>query len=157
MHPPHNPKRGRTENSPISARARSERGQAAVEAVLVALVLIVTIFGIFDMAQIWFVCHTLTDRAQRAARRGALMPYSEAAVRNLVLYDQTSAPEGNPQGIFNLEPGMVSVTREGEGTDNDRVVVTVSGYPYKVFTPFLAGTLPNLRPIVVSVPYEGGT
>ncbi len=122
---------------------------------MVTLVLLITVIGIFDMCQIFFVCQTLTERVTNAARWAAVHSYDPAAVTNLVLYRDTSAPSGDPPGIFGLTASMVSVTRLSAGTDDDRVVVAVSGYPYKVFTPLIAGTLPTTRPIQVSIPYEG--
>jgi hypothetical protein len=126
-----------------------------VEAALVTVVLIVTVVGIFDMAQVFFICQTLTDRARNAARYAAVNTFDAAAITNLVLYRQTTVPEGVTEGIFGLTAGMVTVTRADAGTDSDRVVVSINGYPYKVFTPLIAGTLPSTHPIVVSIPYEG--
>ncbi len=122
---------------------------------MVTLVLMLTVIGIFDMSQVFFVCQTLTERATNAARWAAVNPFDATAVTNLVLYRQTTVPEGNPPGIFGLTASMVTVTRHDADTESDRIVVSIVGYPYQVFTPLIAGTLPSTRPIVVSVPYEG--
>jgi Flp pilus assembly protein TadG len=133
---------------------RHRRGQATVEAAMVTLVLLITVIGIFDMCQVFFVCQTLTERATNAARWAAVNSFNPGAITNLVLYRDTAAPAGSPPGIFGLTSSMVSVTRQNAGTDEDRVTVAISGYPYQVFTPLIAGTLPSTRPIVVSIPYE---
>jgi hypothetical protein len=48
---------------------------------------------------------------------------------------------------------MVTVTRAGAGTNDDRVVVSVTNYPYRFFSPLIAGVFQG-RAILVSLPSE---
>lgn len=132
----------------------SRRGQAAVEATLVALVFLVTLIGIFDMGQIFFIHQTLAERVRNASRYGAVRAFDANAFRNMVLYNQPTAPEGSPSGTFGLTADMVSVTRQDAGTHEDRLIVTITNYPYRFFTPLIAGVFHSSRPLTISIPYE---
>src|SRR5574342_193436 len=102
-----------------------QRGQAFVEAALVSLVLVATLVAVFDMAQVFFIHQTLTERVRNAARYGVSRAFDAAAVRNMVLYNQPSVPEaGSP--VFGLTADMVSVTRTGAGSTDDRLIVQIS-------------------------------
>ena len=133
-------------------RRGRERGQALVEAALVSLVLLVTLIAVFDMAQVFFIHQTLTERVRTAARYGISRTFDADAVRNMVLYNQPSVPpSGSP--LFGLTPDMVSATRTGAGTTDDRIVIQIVNYPYRLLTPLIAGPM-VARPIIVSLPYE---
>ncbi len=64
---------------------------------------------------------------------------------------RTSAGAG--AGILGLEPANVNVTRSGQGTTDDRITVTISGYQYNLITLGWAGSY-NGKPITVSIPVE---
>jgi Flp pilus assembly protein TadG len=129
------------------------RGQALVESALVLLVLIAVLIGIFDLGQVLFVRQTFTARARGAARHGAVTDAAEADIKNMVLYGQTTAPEGSTSGAFGLTAGMISVAKPDLGTSEQRVVVTISGYPYRMFSPWIGGSFTG-RPVIASVPLE---
>jgi hypothetical protein len=69
----------------------------------------------------------------------------------MVLYNQTTVPQGASSGVFGLTSDMVSVSTQGAGTDDYRLVVTISNYQYQVISPTIGGTYtgPN---ITISVP-----
>lgn len=134
----------------------ARRGQALLESALVTLVFIVLLVGVLDVGQVLFVHQTLVERGRNALRYGVVRPFDADAIRNLVLYNQPTAPPGGQgvPGIFGLTPAMVSVTRQQDATSSiDRVVVTISDYPFRFFTPLIAG-LARGKPITVSLPYE---
>jgi hypothetical protein len=133
--------------------ASSQRGQAAVEAALMALVLIVTLIGIFDMGQIFFIHQTLVERVRNAGRYSAVHNYDPARFINMVLYNQATVPPDRTSGIFGLTPSMVDVVRRDAGTSEDRIVLTLRDYPFRFFTPIIGRAFTG-RPIVVSFPYE---
>lgn len=137
-HPPH--------------RAR-RRGQAAVEAALVALILIVTLIAIFDMGQVFFIHQTLVERVRNAGRYSAVHAYDPEVFTNMVLYNQPTRPEGASSGVFGLTDSMVEVARLDAGTSEDRIVLTLRNYPFRLFTPIIGRAFTG-RPIVVSFPYE---
>ncbi len=133
----------------------ARRGQALLESALVTFVFIVLLVGVLDVGQFLFVHQTLVERGRNALRYGVVRPFDASAIRNLVLYNQPSAPPGGQgvPGIFGLTPAMVSVTRRDATFNEDRVVVTISDYPFRFFTPLIAG-LARGKPITVSLPYE---
>lgn len=124
-----------------------------LEGSLVILLLCNVLIGIFDLGQILFIRQTFVYRGRSAVRYGAVNNAAEDAVRNVVLYGTPAAPEGATQGPFGLAPGMVSVSRADIGTNDQRLVVTISGYPYRFFTPWLARTF-NGRNIVATATLE---
>jgi hypothetical protein len=139
----------------MTSESRQRRGQALLESALVTLVFIVLLVGVMDIGQFLFVHQTLVERGRNALRYGVVRPFDAAAIRNMVLYNQPSAPPGGQSapGIFGLTPSMVSVTRQDATFNEDRVILTISGYPFRFFTPFIAG-LARGKPITVSLPYE---
>ncbi len=132
---------------------QKRRGQAAVEAAMVMLVFLATLIGIFDLGQCLFIHQTFVARARSAARYGVVRDYDEAAIRNMVLYGQPSAPEGETSGIFGLTVAMVNVTQAGSGTSEHRIVVSIHGYPYRLFSPWIGREFTG-RSIVASMPVE---
>jgi hypothetical protein len=126
------------------------RGEAAIESALTTLTLAMVLIGIFDLGQVLFVHQTFVSRARSAVRYGVVGVWDEAAVRNMVLYGQ---PSPGPSTIFGLTPDMVSVTRPGVGTGDQRLVVAVSGYPCRFFSPWIGGVFTG-RAIVASLPLE---
>jgi hypothetical protein len=132
---------------------KQRRGSSLIEASLVLLVFLTLLFSIFDFGFVLFEHHTLLHQARTAARYGAIQPDDLTAVRNIVLYGNTSAPRNNPPGVFGLETSMVKAARVDDWTSEDRIVITVSGYHYTLITPFMAGKFTG-RPITVSAPVE---
>jgi Flp pilus assembly protein TadG len=119
---------------------RNRRGQGALEPALVLLVFLATLIGIFDMAQILFVHQTFVARLRGAARYGALNPDNVAGIKNMVLFGQATAPGGLTTGTLGLTSAMVTVARTDTGTNEDRVVVSITNYPYRMFSPWIGRT-----------------
>jgi hypothetical protein len=124
-----------------------------LEGALVILMLVNVLIGIFDLGQVLFIRQTFVYRTRSAARYGAITNASEGAVKNMVLYGLPTAPEDPPSGPFGLTAAMISVSKSDVGSSAQRLVVTVSGYPYRFFTPWIAGTFTG-RDIVASTPLE---
>ncbi len=122
-----------------------------VELALIASMFFVLLIAIADFGQFLFVQQAILERARAAARWGAATdPTNSGAIQNMVLYLQAKAPEsGSPS--FGLTPSMVSVSTPDAGTDNYRLVVQISGYSYRVLSPYLAGSYRG-APVSVSVP-----
>ena len=137
----------------ISARRqRRSRGAVFVEAGFVFVVLVFMLMGTFDFAQFLFIHQALVDRTRSAARWGAVTdPTNTTAIQNMVLYNQPTAPLGASSGVFGLTSSMVSVSNPGSGTDDYRLVVSISNYPYQMISPVIGGTYtgPN---ITISIP-----
>ena len=129
------------------------KGQATLEAAFVILVFLATLIGIFDMGQILFVHQSFVARVRGAARYGVVRAYDAGAIRNMVLYGQPAAPDRAPSGIFGLTAAMVDVSQLDPGTSEARIVVSISSYPYRLFSPWIGRAFTG-RPIVASLPVE---
>jgi Flp pilus assembly protein TadG len=134
-----------------SGRRKTSRGSAMVEMTLIGIVFFVILIGIVDFGQFLFLQQAIVERARSAARWGAVTdPTNSTAIRNMVLYLQSTAPSGGTAS-FGLTADMVSVSTADAGTDNYRLVLQISGYSYSVLSPYLAGSYKG-APISVSVP-----
>src|SRR4029077_19147118 len=93
------------------------------------------------------------DRARSAARWGALSdPTNTSAIQNMVLYNQTTAPSGVTNGVFGLTSSMVNVsTQDTTTSDNYRLIVTITNYPYQMISPIIGGTYKGAK-ITISFP-----
>lgn len=136
--------------SPRPSRRPRQSGHAMLETGLVIVPLLAILLGIFDVGQMLYVQQTLTERVRAAARYGAVHAADLPAVRNMVLYGATR-PAGT--AILGLRPTDVLVIREGQGTAEDRIRITVSGLRYSLITPLLAGTR-DLRSVSATLPVE---
>ena len=132
---------------------RNNRGSAVVECSLILMLLFAILIGIFDVAQVMYVHQGITERVRAALRYGTVNAYNETAIRNVVLYGQHSVPTG-AQPSFGLTAENVSVSRIGNSTAADRIVITVSNYGYEFISPWIAGARTG-TPITNSLPYEG--
>lgn len=116
-------------------RARKRRGQAMVESALVLLTLVLTILGILDLGQFLFFQATFRERVRSGVRYAVVHAYDPEQIANFVLYDSPVAA-GRP--LFGLTQSMIAVARRGENTPDDRIEVTISNAPLKMYSPFLA-------------------
>ena len=133
-------------------RQKHSKGAVFLETGLIFVVFVFMLMGAFDFAQFLFIHQALVERSRSAARWGAVTdPTNTTAIQNMVLYNQTMAPQGSSSGVFGLTSDMVSVSTQGAGTDDYRLVVTISNYQYQVISPTIGGTYtgPN---ITISVP-----
>jgi len=148
------PRWGRPRSRPTGdGTARATRGQSLVESALVALVFLVTLIGVFDLGQIFFIHQTFVERVRNAARYGVVNTFNEAAFKNMVLYNQTTVPEGKTSGLFGLTADQVSVSELASGTTEHRIVVAITSYPYRFFSPLIAGVFSG-HTITISLPSE---
>jgi Flp pilus assembly protein TadG len=131
----------------------NQRGQAAIEGALVLMVLLATVIAILDFGQMMFLHQTLTERARAAARHAGLHPDQTDQARNLVLYGSTTAPVGAPAGFWGLTPAQVNIARINQDSNEDSMVVTISGYQFKFFSLWISGSHRG-KPIVASSPVE---
>jgi len=135
-----------------SRRRRVSKGSAIIETSLIFIAFAAIMIGIFDFSQFLFVHSALVERARFAARWGAINnPTDSTSITNMVLYNQSSSPSSGTAGYFNLTSSNVSVTTPGSGSNDYRLVVTISGYSYLMLSPWVAGSHTGV-PITVAVP-----
>jgi Flp pilus assembly protein TadG len=123
-------------------RQKHSKGAVLLETGLVFVIFAFMLMGAFDFAQFLFIHQALVDRARSAARWGALSdPTNTTAIQNMVLYNQTTAPSGASSGIFGLTASMVQVaTQDTSSSDNYRLTVLITNYPYQMISPLIGGT-----------------
>lgn len=143
----------------MAKRKSSERGQALLEAALTTFALLIVLLGIIDVGQVLYVHQSLVERVRAAIRYGVVHDYDADAIRNMVLYNRSTLPAGSdpsdpPAGFLGLTAANVSVSRQDATENEDRLIVTVTDYPFTFFTPFMAGQYRG-KPITASMPFEG--
>ena len=135
--------------SRITQRRRNSRGSTMVELTLIFLVFFSLLIGAFDFGQFLFIHQALVERARLAARWGmATYPSpTNTEIQNMMLYGQSTA---GSNGYFGLTSSMVTVTTANLNSWNARISILVSNYPYKMLSPYIAGsyTGPNISVIV---------
>jgi Flp pilus assembly protein TadG len=105
---------------------------------LIFMILVCLLVGTLDFGQFLFIHQMLTERARSAVRYGVTTsPVDTAGVQNMVLYGQTT---GSGAGLFGLTSGMVLVSTANPNTDDYRLTVKVTNFPYSVFSPYISGT-----------------
>jgi TadE-like protein. len=127
-----------------------KRGQAIVEGALVTLVLAAVLIGIFDLGLVLFIHQTFATRVRSAVRWAVVNPYDKTAIQNMVLYGQ---PTAGASGVFGLTYAMVQVTPPVVGANDPWIGVTISGFQYRFFSPWI-GRVFNGRSIMASLPLE---
>jgi hypothetical protein len=133
-------------------RRRNRKGSAIVEAALALLVVVYVLIGIVDVGQILVFHQGLVERARAGARWAVVNPYDSDSIKNVVVYNNPEAGDG-AKAFFFLNKNMVSTSLLNSGTPEARVVVTISGYTFRFFTPLVARAY-TARPIMVSMPIE---
>ena len=145
----------RTSN--IQARASGERGSTMVELTLVLLLVIGILIGTLDIAQVVYFQHSVAFRAKRAARWASAVPYNETQIRNMVIYDNPAG--GTRPALMNLDArtgsgsSIVRVQLLDAGTTSARVQVRIDNYPFRFFTPGIAGAY-TARPVIATYTHE---
>ncbi len=138
----------------IAERRQSQRGSVFVETAFIFVVFSATLLGIWDFGQQLFVHQMITDRTRAAARWGAVNnPKDTTGIRNMVMYQQSATPVAGTPSFMGLTASNIAVSDPGQGTDNYRVVVVVSGYTYTSVSIFSGGNRTGL-PVTVTVPLD---
>ena len=119
-------------------------GSGVVEAALVLTVALITFIGLIDIGSVLFRMQGLVERARAGARWGVVNTYDVASIRNVVVYGNSSGTGG---ALLGLTAGLVSVSQVELGDGVSKIRVQVVNYPFRFFTPFIAGskTLPTIE------------
>jgi len=107
-------------------RKQSSKGQSLVETSLILAAFMGLLVGMTGVGQALFVRQTLADRAHNAARWGAVNPYDQHAIQNLVRYGVTSPASGSSP-FANLGASEVVVGNPGCPGVNCRISVEIPG------------------------------
>lgn len=123
---------------------RDERAAAIVEFAIIAPLLFILVFGIIDYGRYFYWYARVTNAAREGARAGSVMKNLsglDLAVRDTVMTRLAGSA---------ATTSMVTVVAPAVGSDwssRSVVSVTIDGYPFVQFTPFLPlpETLPTVR------------
>ncbi len=115
-------------------RRQRSRGQTLVETALILVAFMSLLLGMADVGEKLFVHQTLSQRAQEAARWGALNPYDAVAIRNLVLYS-TTHPEAHTDAFDGLAAAEIVVANPGCPGQDCRVSVAIPGHGIRSVEP----------------------
>ncbi len=140
---------------------QNQRGQAFVESGLIMLIFLPVLIGIMDFGQFLYLHLSLTERTRAAAHYGAVNTYTDGSdIANVAIYND---PAGAANGATPLLPNLQTTSSTGEGyvtasltdagTDDARIRVTITNYPYNFL--MMPASL-NHRTITDTEPYEIG-
>ena len=140
---------------------QNQRGQMFVESGLVMLVFLPVLIGVMDFGQFLYLHLSLTERTRAAAHYGAVTTYTDGSdIANVAIYND---PAGAANGATPLLPNLQTTSSTGEGyvtasltdagTDDARIRVTITNYPYNFL--MMPASL-NHRTITDTEPYEIG-
>lgn len=129
---------------------RHLRGTTAIEGALVLTVFLTTFIGIIDIGSLLFRMQGLTERARAGARWGIVNTYDASSIRNVVVYGN---PAGTGGALLGLTTSLVSVSQVDLGDGIAKIRVQIDNYPFRMYTPFLAGSR-TLSRIEVSLTTE---
>jgi Flp pilus assembly protein TadG len=127
-----------------------ERGSNILESALVLLVFLLILIGSLDFGQFLYLHQSLVERARAAARYGSVNPTATDAIKNVAVYNLASPPNTATPMVPNMTTTMVTVQNLDANSTSARVVVTISNYPMRFLSPYIAGAFTN-RSITASM------
>jgi len=131
---------------------RRRRGGALVEGALVLTLVIFTLIAIVDVGQVLVLHQGLVERVRSGARYAVVNVWDEQKIRNVVVYG-TASPSMKSEPLLKLKPSMVVASRFNENTPEERILVGINNYPFRFFTPMIAGAY-TAKPILISMSAE---
>jgi hypothetical protein len=132
-------------------------GQSLVEAAFVLLIFFSMLLGVIDCGQVLFAHQALEERVREAVRWGMVREFDGTGdqVANMVLYDQPDAPSRPDAGYLGLTRANVQVSHRppsADRPDDETLTVAIVNYESHFFSPWIAKTMINPRPVLVSAP-----
>jgi TadE-like protein len=115
-------------------RTRNRRGQSLVESTFVLAAFMSLLFGIAQVAETLFTRQTLVQRANAAARWGAMHPYDPHAIRNVALFGSARPGEG-ATAVFGLNESEIQVSNPGCPGPSCRITVAIPAHGVRSVEP----------------------
>ena len=134
---------------PISKnRQRTQTGSVFVESALIFIVASIFGIGALDVGLMMFTHHTVLNRVRTAGRWSAVNPYDATQITNMILYGTPAAGQAGKE-LFGMSASNVTVVHDtSDGMYADRVIITVSGYSYFLFSGAIANATHSSIPSV---------
>jgi len=137
-----------------------QTGLAAVETALVGAVVMMVLFGVFEVARLFFVANALEEATRRGARVAAVCQVNDPAIRDIAIFrggGGGSLVAGLTTANIRLEyvanDGTVIGDPIGNFLDIDAVRVSVQNYQHDLIIPFFMRTI-NMPEFVTTLPRE---
>lgn len=135
---------------------RGRKGQGLVEATLVLLTFFALLLGVIDCAQVLFAHQALVERVRSSVRWGVVHEWEGPdRITNLIVYGQQEAPRAATRGFLGLTPDNVRVRYRPptpERPDDETLTVEIVNFECHFYSPLIAKTLVNPRPVMISAP-----
>jgi hypothetical protein len=130
-----------------------------VEATLVLMVFFTMLLGVIDCGQVLFAHQSLVERVREAVRWGVVHPWNQQnggdAIVNLILYNQTEAPQGETASFLGLRPENVVVRHQPatpDRPDDETLRVTIVNFRSQFFSPWIAQRVISPRAVSITSP-----
>jgi len=130
-----------------------------VEATLVLMVFFTMLLGVIDCGQVLFAHQSLVERVREAVRWGVVHPWNQQnggdAIVNLILYNQTVAPQGETASFLGLRPENVVVRHQPatpDRPDDETLRVTIVNFRSQFFSPWIAQRVISPRAVSITSP-----
>ena len=122
-------------------RRRRQCGQAMVEGALISIAFITCLVAILELSRYILFLQFFTERARAGARYAAVSNYDVGTIKNWIAYNSAIAPTttnyGAAPGLFGITPAMINVGRFNQGSDTDRLEISINNYPVSLVVPVL--------------------
>jgi hypothetical protein len=112
------------------------------------------ILFIMDIGRILLIQQFITERARATVRSAVVNNWSAAAIKNYLVYNSTTAPNGGGVGFLGLQTSNVTYQTLGtSGTPDYMIQVKVSGVQAITWIPYISNTY-TLAPITFAMPAQ---
>jgi Flp pilus assembly protein TadG len=132
-----------------------EKGQSMVEFGLIYSLFLFILIATIDLGVVLFMHEALAERVRGAARFGITRPLTPSRIteiQNVVLFGRT-AGEGDAGWMGLTRSNVIVQLAPGATGAAPRLLVRISGYKYRYFTPMISG-LRYGKPIDLTLPME---
>ena len=131
------------DKSGVNKLARAP-GSTIIESALILAVAMVTFIGIIDIGSVLFRLQGLDERARAGARYAVVNTFDAGKIQNVVVYGNSA---GTGSALLGLTTSLVTASYTDLGDGTAKIQVIIAPYPFRFFTPFIAGssTLPSIE------------
>ena len=133
---------------------RRRRGNTLVESALVMVVFLAILIAIADFGQVLFFHQSIVERVRAGLRWGSIHAYDEAAIKNYILFNSSTAPAGASTGFLGLTSSNLQVTQSDVGANTERITVAVVNYRFYLISPWIAKSFTNGNAVTETLPME---
>ena len=137
----------------MNRRKGSQRGSTMVECSLILTATLALLIGAVDFGQVLYFHQGLVSRLQAGAHWAAVNSYDAAKIANVVVYGRETPGQDSYSLISGLTTAMVSSSLSNANTTRAMVEVGIENFPYRFFSPWIAGAY-TTRPLKIRVTHE---